>query len=142
MCNRNHLVRRRGSAHGTSGRCPFHIMKFSPGRSCWARESYSCPEYLMEKWFQELTVPLCAYRPPFPLHCIQQAAHRGAPLEGQRCFRHSWQHGRDLPLSLHQSVSSGKDSLQCGEFIWALSQYKEYGDFHYKDKTVVTILSL
>ena len=49
MCYRNHLVRRRGSAHGTSGRCPFHITKFSPGRSCWARESYSCPEYLMEK---------------------------------------------------------------------------------------------
>ena len=48
MCYRNHLVRRRGSAHGTSGRCPFHITKFSPGRSCWARESYSCPEYLME----------------------------------------------------------------------------------------------
>ena len=51
MCYRNHLVRRRGSAHGTSGRCPFHITKFSPGRSCWARESYSCPEYLMEKDF-------------------------------------------------------------------------------------------
>ena len=49
MCYRNHLVRRRGSAHDTSGRCPFHITKFSPGRSCWARESYSCPEYLMEK---------------------------------------------------------------------------------------------
>ena len=48
MCNRNHLVRRRGSAHGTSGQCPFHITKFSPGRSCWAHESYSCPEYLME----------------------------------------------------------------------------------------------
>ena len=48
MCYRNHLVRRRGSAHDTSGRCPFHITKFSPGRSCWARESYSCPEYLME----------------------------------------------------------------------------------------------
>ena len=50
MCYRNHLVRRRGSAHDTSGRCPFHITKFSPGRSCWARESYSCPEYLMEIW--------------------------------------------------------------------------------------------
>ena len=49
MCYRNHLVRRRGSAHDTSGRCPFHITKFSPGRSCWARESYSCPEYLMER---------------------------------------------------------------------------------------------
>ena len=48
MCYRNHLVRSRGSAHDTSGRCPFHITKFSPGRSCWARESYSCPEYLME----------------------------------------------------------------------------------------------
>ena len=41
MCNRNHLVHRRGSAHGTSGRCPFHITKFFPGRSCWAHESYS-----------------------------------------------------------------------------------------------------
>ena len=52
MCYRNHLVRRRGSTHGTSGRCPFHITKFSPGRSCWARESYSCPEYLMENQLQ------------------------------------------------------------------------------------------
>ena len=58
MCYRNHLVRRRGSAHDTSGRCPFHITKFSPGRSCWARESYSCPEYLMEMPWQ--SSELCA----------------------------------------------------------------------------------
>ena len=66
MCYRNHLVRRRGSAHDTSGQCPFHITKFSPGRSCWARESYSCPEYLMEIVYPDIRAVQGSYEIVYP----------------------------------------------------------------------------
>ena len=110
MCYRNHLVRRRGSAHGTSGRCPFHITKFSPGRSCWARESYSCPEYLMEimaphcichHWFQHWQVPYSA-----PSHCLDQ-----------------WWPWNSLHWNLNQNMIVTSRKMNLATFVWVSMSY-------------------
>ena len=48
--NGKYIVHRHGGVHGTSGRCPFHMIKFLPGRSCRECEGYPCLMHLLRRY--------------------------------------------------------------------------------------------